>query len=122
MDLLIIEIGIEIEKSPKEVEEKTGDDQLFKEVTFDQCVNIYRGPEKLEVTSLCLELDLFKCVSNNMIVLLKMLNYDGSQELEALSIHYALLFNQKQTNKQNYHLSKSLFMMKSLNMSRKFLV
>ena len=57
-----------------------------------------------------------------MIVLLKMLNYDGSQELEALFNYYALLFNQKQTNKQNYHLSKSLFMMKSLNMSRKFLV
>ena len=57
-----------------------------------------------------------------MIVLLKMLNYDGSQELEALSIHYALLFNRKKTNKQNYHLNKILFMMKSLNMSRKFSV
>ena len=57
-----------------------------------------------------------------MVVLLKMLNYDGSQELEALFNYYALLFNQKQTNKQNYHLSKILFMMKSLNMSRKFSV
>ena len=30
-----------------------------------------------------------------MILLLKVLNYDGSQELEALSNHYALLFNRR---------------------------
>lgn len=30
-----------------------------------------------------------------MIVLTKVLNYDGSQELEALSNHYALLFNRR---------------------------
>lgn len=64
MDLLITETGIEIEKSPNEVEEKAGEDQLFEEVTFDRCFYIYGGPEQLEVTSLCLELDFFKCVSD----------------------------------------------------------
>ncbi|KAJ9704924.1 hypothetical protein PVL29_003129 [Vitis rotundifolia] len=64
MDLLITETGIEIEKSPNEVEEKAGEDQLFEEVTFDRCFYIYGGPEQLE-------------------------------ELEALSNHYALLFNRR---------------------------
>lgn len=51
MDLLITETGIEIEKSPNEVEEKDGEDQLSEEVTFDRCFYIYGGPEQLEVTS-----------------------------------------------------------------------
>lgn len=63
MDLLITETGIDIEKSPNEVEEKDGEDQLFEEVTFDRCFYIYGGPEQLEVTYLNLVLDFFKCVS-----------------------------------------------------------
>nr|GMD92501.1 uncharacterized protein LOC109161907 [Ipomoea batatas] len=64
MDLLISETGIEVEKQTKETEGIVDEDQLFEEVTFDQCFYIYGGPEQLE-------------------------------ELEALSNHYAMLFNRK---------------------------
>ncbi|EXB63670.1 hypothetical protein L484_027013 [Morus notabilis] len=65
MDLLISETGIEVEKNSKGAEEKADESQLFEEVTFDRCFYIYGGPEHLE------------------------------QELEALSSHYALLFNRR---------------------------
>ncbi|KAK4724361.1 hypothetical protein R3W88_027140 [Solanum pinnatisectum] len=64
MDLLISEIGMDIDKSSKEVEGKIDEDQFFEEVTFDRCFYIYGGPQQLE-------------------------------ELEALSNHYAMLFNRK---------------------------
>lgn len=46
MDLLISETGIDVEKNSME---KTKDDQLYEEVTFDRCFYIYGGPEQLEV-------------------------------------------------------------------------
>ena len=51
MDLLITETGIEVEKNPKGTEQSSDEDQLFEEVSFDQCFYIYGGPEQLEVNS-----------------------------------------------------------------------
>ena len=57
IDLLITEIGIEVEKNSKETEQQTDEDQLYEEVTFDRCFYIYGGPEQLEVIFLTLELN-----------------------------------------------------------------
>jgi hypothetical protein len=57
MDLLITETGIEVEKNMKEAEQRTEDDQLYEEVTFDRCFYIYGGPEQLEVAFLSLKLN-----------------------------------------------------------------
>lgn len=57
MDLLITETGIEVEKSSKEAEQQTEDNQLYEEVTFDRCFYIYGGPEQLEVTFSSLKLN-----------------------------------------------------------------
>ncbi|KAK3002786.1 hypothetical protein RJ639_018344 [Escallonia herrerae] len=48
MDLLITETGIDVEKNKEGMEQQTGEDQLFEEVTFDRCFYIYGGPELLE--------------------------------------------------------------------------
>lgn len=49
MDLLISETGIGIEKNIKKTDRRADEDQLFEEVTFDRCFDIYGGPEQLEV-------------------------------------------------------------------------
>ncbi|KAL4180360.1 hypothetical protein AMTRI_Chr13g91750 [Amborella trichopoda] len=48
MDLLITETGFEVEKDPKEAEEKVEEEEFAEEVTFDRCFYIYGGPEQLE--------------------------------------------------------------------------
>lgn len=60
LDLLITETGIEVEKNPKDAEQKGDEDQLYEEVTFDRCFYIYGGPEQLEVTFLSLMLKFKK--------------------------------------------------------------
>ncbi|KAF6177039.1 hypothetical protein GIB67_015914 [Kingdonia uniflora] len=83
MDLLIKETGFEVEKNLKISEEQVDEDQLFEEVTFDRCFYIYGGPEQLEKELRCPK-DTFAIPS---------IHVEG--ELEALSNHYALLFNRR---------------------------
>ena len=82
VDLLISETGLEVDQDAR----GTADDEQFEEVTFERCFYIYGGPEHLEV--LLSTLLLFTPFISVIYVC-------WIQELEALSNHYALLFNRK---------------------------
>ncbi|KAF8675455.1 hypothetical protein HU200_047827 [Digitaria exilis] len=71
MEFIVEETGMEVDKGSTGEGDQQTEEEQFEEVSFDRCFYIYGGPDQLEVV-ICFP-----------------------KELEALSSHYALLFNRK---------------------------
>lgn len=91
MEFIIEETGMDVDKGTGEGDPQTEEEQ-FEEVSFDRCFYIYGGPDQLEVPLFTRSQFVLLPIFVPFFYLVMAVFY---QELEALSSHYALLFNRK---------------------------